>query len=75
MAGTHIVLVTPMALIIVTAMRWLICRFIAPHLSLAATLFLARRTGRDLKSMSWSSRHGYTAEFFPSKDSERRQPT
>lgn len=34
----------------------------ASNLALAATLFLARRDGQRLKSMSWSLR-GYTAEF------------
>jgi hypothetical protein len=35
---------------------------------LAATSRLAKRNGQELKSMSWSLRHGYAAEFFKSKD-------
>jgi len=36
-------------------------------LALAASLFLARRDGQRLKSMSWSLR-GYTAEFHDIKE-------
>lgn len=39
----------------------------ASILALAATLFLARREGQRLKSMSWSLR-GYTAEFHDIKE-------
>jgi len=34
----------------------------------AASFALTRRNGQALKSMSWSFRHGYTAEFFEPKD-------
>ena len=46
----------------------LISRLLAPLVALAATSLLAKRYGQDLKSMSWSSVHGYTAEFFEKKD-------
>ena len=42
----------------------LITRLLLPLGALVATLFLARRNGLRLKSMSWSLRNGYTAEFF-----------
>lgn len=40
-------------------------------LALAATLFLARRDGQRLKSMSWSL-CGYTAEFDDIKEPQSR---
>ena len=51
MTGTLVVLVI-----------MLIAQLSVKLLALAATLFLARRNGLTVKSMSWSFR-GYTAEF------------
>ena len=42
----------------------LISRLLLPLLALVVTSLLARHSGQHLKSMSWSSVHGYTAEFF-----------
>jgi hypothetical protein len=57
MTGTVIVLVI-----------LLICRLLIWLVALAATSELAKRNGQALKSMSWSFRHGYTAEFFKPKN-------
>ena len=57
MTGTVIVLVI---LLISRLLTWI--------LGLVATSQLAKRNGQALKSMSWSFRHGYTAEFFKPKN-------
>ncbi len=57
-----------MASTVIVLVLLLICRLLAPLLALVATSLLAKRNGQALKSMSWSSRHGYTAEFFEPKD-------
>ena len=46
----------------------LICRLLGLLAAVVATSLLAKRTGQAVKSMSWSFRHGYTAEFFEPKD-------
>lgn len=53
MAGTLVVLVLV-----------LVVRLLVALLALVATSRLARRNGQRVKSMSWSSLRGYTAEFF-----------
>jgi hypothetical protein len=57
MASTPVVLVA-----------MLIVHLLAPLVALAAASLLARRNGRALKSMSWSSLHGFIAEFFEPED-------
>ena len=49
----------------------LISRLLIWIVALAATSQLAKRNGQKLKSMSWSFRHGYTAEFFKERTKER----
>jgi hypothetical protein len=56
MTGTVIVLVI-----------WLISGLLTWPIALVATSQLAKRNGQALRSMSWSFRRGFTAEFFKPK--------
>jgi len=49
----------------------LICQLLLWLVGLAAIFLLTKRNGQGLKSMSWSFRHGFTAEFFKPKGVRR----
>lgn len=57
-----------MASTVLVLVLMLICRLLGLLLVMVATSLLAKRSGQAVKSMSWSLRHGYTAEFFEPKD-------
>lgn len=44
----------------------LVCELPLFLIALVAVAQLAKRNGQKLKLMSWSFRHGFTAEFFDS---------
>jgi hypothetical protein len=57
---------------VLVVVLWLLGGLLAFLGALVAVFLLARRNGQAVKKMSWSIRHGYTAEFFSPKNSSER---
>jgi hypothetical protein len=52
----------------------LICGIPLWLIAFAATSLLAKRNGQAVKKMSWSFRHGFSAEFFKPKNHRAGKP-